>query len=402
MPLAALLSATAPSSDRPDVLRAQIIFAAQTLIEYQARQAVLAGAQQLFVMVDAVTPQLSRMVDRLGGEGVQVHLVRDMAGLIRQLPRESDILLFADGMAIDQKYVMELAGLQGNALIVAADDATTAHLERVDAVHRWAGLAKVAPDVLFNTLDLIGDWDLVLTIMRAVVQSDAQRVVVDQSDMADGHIALIDRQEIADIASKSLTTDRLSSVTGAGVEHYLLRFPARFAATQLLRMQTSSQQIAMASIATAALGLVCTGLGWTVFALFIFLFALVVDLVSRQLAAMGHHVSSNPWAVLIPSAMVCAGMFWLGVGHGVGSEGLYLAMLCMITVLAVRTATAPNLPGWALITPGSAVLMLLAGSIVGQFILAMMAAILLAIGTLGALVLLNGKQNSGNDAPGGG
>ncbi len=400
MPLAALLSATAPSSDRPDVLRAQIIFAAQTLIEYQARQAIHAGAQQLFVMVDAVTPQLSRMVDRLGGEGVQVYLVRDMAGLIRQLPRESDILLFADGMAIDQKYVMELAQLQGNALIVAADDATTAHLERVDAVHRWAGLAKVAPQVLFNTLDLIGDWDLVLTIMRAVVQSDPQRIVVDQSDMADGRIALIDRQEMADVASRSLTTHRLSGVSGAGVEHYALRFPAQFAATQLLRMQTSSQQIAMASVATAGLGLVCAGLGWTGVALFIFLLALVVDMVSRQLAVMGHHVSSNPWAAFAPPALVCGGMFWLGVRHGVGSEGLYLGLLCMITMLAVRFGNAPNLPGWALITPGSAVVILLVGSILGQFILAVMAAILLCIGSLGALVLLNGLQGPRNDVAG--
>ncbi|MGE4411183.1 MAG: hypothetical protein AB7D33_11505, partial [Sphingobium sp.] len=162
MPLAAILCATAPSADRPEILRGQIVFAAQTLIEYQARQASAAGARDLFIMVEAVTPQLSRMVDRLISDGIHVHLVRDMAALVRQLPRESDVLLFAEGAVVDQRHVNELAAAGGNALLVVEDDAATGHMERVDGHHRWAGVARLSPHTLFNTLDLIGDWDLVL------------------------------------------------------------------------------------------------------------------------------------------------------------------------------------------------------------------------------------------------
>ncbi|OYW85720.1 MAG: hypothetical protein B7Z20_08560, partial [Sphingobium sp. 32-64-5] len=121
MPLAAILCATAPSSDRPDLLRGQIIFAAQTLIEYQARQATGAGARELFIMVEAVTPQLSRLVDRLIADGIQVHLIRDMPALVRQIPRNSDILLFADGMVVDQAYIRQLGEAEGNALLVAEE-----------------------------------------------------------------------------------------------------------------------------------------------------------------------------------------------------------------------------------------------------------------------------------------
>ena len=205
MPLAAILSATAPSSDRPDVPRAQLAFAAQTLLEYQARQAIAVGARQLFIMVEAVTAPLSRLVDRLEGEGVRAHLVRDMPGLVRQLPREDDVLLFADGMIVDQKYLTEIAGSSGNTLLVVQDDSATAHLERVDGVHRWAGVARVESHTLFNTLDLIGDWDLVLTLLRAVVQSDARRIIASHSDVMEGKIALVDRQDTADLVGRSIT-----------------------------------------------------------------------------------------------------------------------------------------------------------------------------------------------------
>ena len=118
MPLAAILNATAVSGDKTDILRGQLIFASQMLIEYQARQAAHAGAQAIFIMVDQVTPIWSRMVDRLIGEGLDVHLMRDMASLVRLFPRDSDALLFADGMVVDQRYVSELGKAEGDALLV--------------------------------------------------------------------------------------------------------------------------------------------------------------------------------------------------------------------------------------------------------------------------------------------
>lgn len=392
MPLAAILSATAPSSDRPDLPRAQIIFAAQTLIEYQARQALHAGATQLFVMVEAVTPQLSRMVDRVSGEGVEVHLVRDMAGLVRQLPRESDVLLFADGMIVDQKHVMELGLAQGNALLVVGDDALTAHLERVDSVHRWAGVARVAPATLFNTLDLIGDWDIVLTILRAVVQSDPRRIVMDQSEVGEGKLALIDRQETADVVGKSLSGTQLSGGEGAGFERYALGLPARLAATQLLRMQISSHSIVWGAAGLGALGLLGAALGWVIPAIMLFLIALLVEMTSRHLGAMGQHVSTAGLTGLAPAMVVSLGIAVLGIGSSAVSDGVYLGALCVLTVLVLNAKKAPSLPGWAFMTPGSAAAILMAGAIFQHFRGAMIAAVLLGIMSFGAMLLLNPER----------
>jgi CTP:molybdopterin cytidylyltransferase MocA len=51
MSFAAILSASRAPADSSGGLRACLHFAGQTLVEYQARQAVRAGADRIFVMV---------------------------------------------------------------------------------------------------------------------------------------------------------------------------------------------------------------------------------------------------------------------------------------------------------------------------------------------------------------
>ena len=396
MPLAAILSATAPSSDRPDVPRAQIVFAAQTLIEYQARQAIKAGATHLLIMVDAVTPVLSRLVDRLTGENIQVHLIRDMPGLVRQLPRDGDVLLFADGMVVDQKYIAELAGMAGEAVLVVGDDASTAHLERVDAVHRWAGVARVSPHTLFNTLDLIGDWDLVLTLLRAVVQADARRVTVAPADVVEGRVALVERQATADLIAGALSMPGGTGDDIAGAERYLLQPIGRQIATHLLRMQVPAAQMEWSATGIAALGLLTVALGWSAAALVLFLVALTLQMVSRQLAGLGHHGFTSAWPALAPAAIVSLGIAWLGTQNGVGSDGLHLGILTLVTVAVLQRKRLQTLPDWALVTPGTAVLILLLGLLVGSFAYAVSAAALLGLLSLAALLLMGGPPGDGD------
>lgn len=391
MPLAAILSALAPSADRPGVPRAQIVFAAQTLVEYQARQAIQAGATHIFVMIDAVTPSLSRMVDQFAASGAQLHLIRDMPSLLRQLPRESDVLLFADGAVVDQAYVAQLGRAEGNALLVAQDDPATAHLERIDAQHRWAGLARVAPHTLFNTLDLIGDWDVVLTLMRAAVQNAPQRIVVEPTDIAEGRVALVERQDTADLVGRALAAAPLAG--SAGAEHYLLQRPARMVATHLLRMQISAAHIRSGALAVAALGLLAIVPGWTILPLLLLIAALAVDMVARQIAGLGQHHGKGALTELALPLALALGIVALGAKQGDWSNGLHLAILSgTATVLAGRGRVA-GLPLWAWATPGSALLLLFLGALTGQFDAALALAALLALLSLVAMLLNDHPRN---------
>ncbi len=392
MSLAAILSATAPSVDRPGTSRAQLVFAAQTLVEYQARQAIQAGAEQIFVLVDAVTPFLSRMVDRFAESGAQLYLIRDMTGLIRQLPRESDVLLFADGAVIDPRYVAQLARAEGNALLVAPDDSTTAHLERLDAQHRWAGLARVSPATLFNTLDLIGDWDVVLTLVRAVTQSAPHRVAIAASDISEGRVALVDRQEMADPVGKSLVAAPVGS--NAGAELYLLQWPARIIATKLLRMQVSAMHIALAALGVAAAGLLAIIPQWTILSLVLLLGALGIDRVARQLAAMGQHDALGGPAIWALPLLVSLGLFWQGAAHGAVSNGLHLGLVAFVSAVLADRQRDVALPPWGWMTPGSALCLLLLGTIAGQFGGALALAALLGVASLAAMLLMGGRRSA--------
>lgn len=390
MSLAAILSATAPSSDRPGLPRAQLVFAAQTLIEYQAHQAFQAGASQIFVMIEAVTPFFSRMVDRFAEAGVEVHLIRDMTILVRQLPRESDVLLFADGAVIDQKYVAELGQATGNVLLLAEDDSTTAHMERVDAAYRWAGLARVSPTTLFNTLDLIGDWDVVLTLMRAVVQSNPKRVTITTSDISEGRVALVDRQEMADLVGKSLAKASWNHWVGA--EHYLLQIPVRMLATPLLRMQVPALHIALAALGVAALGALAIVPGWTLLSLLLLLVALMVDMLSRQLAVMGQQASFGKSRLWLLPMMISLAVLALGWRHGRISDALYLGIITLVTVLLAERRGVSGPPRWAWMTSGSALVLLLLGAFVGQFSGAIILATLLGLLSLASMLLM--RDNS--------
>ncbi|MES2272490.1 MAG: hypothetical protein V4533_16580, partial [Pseudomonadota bacterium] len=219
-------------------MRAGLHFAGHSLVEYQVRQAADAGATHILILVSAVTPFLSQAVDRLTADKINVSLIRDMVSLVREAPRDRDMLLIADGAIIAQNHFVSISQRSGNVLLAVDDSRVSAPFERIDGQHRWAGLLRATPEVLFGTLDMLGDWDLELTLMRAVVQAGAHRLIVSQEDILEGRVALIDSQASADLVSQGLLSkgsDALS--TDGGAEHYILSHAATRLAPMLLRTQ---------------------------------------------------------------------------------------------------------------------------------------------------------------------
>src|SRR6478735_6825436 len=70
MALIALLSARDGARGRPvaGVAAPLIDFGGQPLVEYQARQALAAGADKVLIMIDLPAPDLAQLVDRLSAE----------------------------------------------------------------------------------------------------------------------------------------------------------------------------------------------------------------------------------------------------------------------------------------------------------------------------------------------
>src|SRR3546814_3890645 len=72
-------------------------------------QAAQAGAGHISIHVNAITPPLSRSVDRLNADGISVSLVRTPAELRQTIPPDTDILLIGDGVIAAQSLYAEMA-----------------------------------------------------------------------------------------------------------------------------------------------------------------------------------------------------------------------------------------------------------------------------------------------------
>lgn len=389
MSFAAILSASRASGDSSGGQstggqRASLYFAGQTLVEYQARQAAQAGADRIMILVSVITPALSQAVDRLSADGIAVALVRDMVSMVRDAPRDADVLLVADGAIVSQAHFEAMGSAEGNALLVTDDSRASTPFERIDAGQRWAGLARISPTLLFGTLDMIGDWDLSLTLVRAAVQKGARRVTVSQDDLLEGRVALIETQQQADLVAQAVTAAGASSARArGGVEHYLLSPLARIISPALMRMQVPAMQVRIAAIALAAIALVPVELLWTLTGFALLLGALLLAEIADRLDELA--LRPPPMGVL---AFVTPLLALIGIVlAGSSTLAADLALLLSIMLVADRWRRTGNARPWMIVTPGTVLLLLIVAGLVGMLAQGIRVAMLALIASAGAIIL---------------
>lgn len=384
MTFAAIISASRPTAESAGGLRASLHFAGQTLVEYQARQMARAGAGRILILVGVITPALSQAVDRLSADGITVALVRDMVSLVRDAPRDGDTLLVADGAIVAQDHVDAMAVAQGNALLVTDDSRASAPLERIDSGQRWAGLARVAPDLLFGTLDMIGDWDLELTMVRAAIQAGARRITVPQDDLMEGRVAIIEGQQQADLVAQSIMAMGPGATPrGGGVEHYLMAPIARWISPMLMRSQVPAFQIRIAAIGLAAIALVPIELAWAGAGFLLLLFALWLGAVADRLDELALRQRPTGWIAFVAPGIALAGIALAGERM----VAVHLALLLAIILVADRWQRTGAARPWMVFTPGCALLLLAVATAFDRFAAALDLAAVLAILSAGAIIL---------------
>ena len=169
MALGALVGAY--SEDDSGQLRALLPLAGQTLIEYQLRSLHRIGAAPLLVLVERVPSALDDAFERLRGEGIQVTPVGDGSEAASRLEAGDELLLLADGILPDIADLDGLMDHEGRAVVTVPDDEDHQDYERLDSERRWAGLARMDAGMLGSTAAIVGDWDLVSTLLRRTVQA---------------------------------------------------------------------------------------------------------------------------------------------------------------------------------------------------------------------------------------
>jgi hypothetical protein len=336
------------------------------------------------ILVSVITPAISQAVGRLSADGIAVALVRDMVSMVRDAPRDSDVLLVADGAIVAQGHMNAIGAVEGDTLLVTDDSRASAPFERIDAGQRWAGLARLSPALLFGTLDMIGDWDLALTLIRAAVQKGARRMTVPQDDLLEGRVALVESQQQADLVAHAVmaagaTRDR----RGGGIDHYLLHPLARIISPALMRMQVPAFQMRIAAVGLAAIGLVPIELQWPATGFVLLLAALLLAQVSDRLDELALRAPPTGWFAFCPPLLALLGI----VLAGATPLAADLALILSILMLADRWRRTGQARPWMVFTPASALLLLILFGAFGMVAVGIRVAMLLGIGSVGTVLL---------------
>lgn len=335
MALGALIGAY--QEDDSGGLRALLPLAGRTLLEYQARCLAATGAAPLVVLVERVPVALNDAFERLRGEGIVVVPVSDGVEAASRFEAGSQILLLADGIAPDMADLARLAEEPEAAILTVPDSDEFAAYERIDAGHRWAGLARVEGSTLGATAAMLGDWDLQSTLLRRAVQAGVRHIASNSGEgrgpfLAADEAAMVGFERRLLVASRTAREDVVS--------RYLLPIVEEVATEKLMETGVRPAWLVQGALALTLTAAFCFTRGWDLAALGLLVLSTPLDLVAQRLALL----RLKPLSPSMPSRRLlwpAAGLALLALGwfearHGAGWGAMVSALAAVAFAEAGR------------------------------------------------------------------
>ncbi len=265
--LSGLLFAIDDADDRPGRLTATLPFAGVTLIEYQARLLMAAGAAQIIIVVARLTPELLGAIARIAQRGVVVDTVRSAVEAAEKLHPLSRLVVLADGLITTEDTIaMVLRDTGHDALIVLPEAAAEPGLERVGGHMAWAGVARLDPRRVAEVAALPRDYDLQSTLLRMAAQARATHILLPADAEKAGH-GIVHRAETLDARGRAVVA-RLVSGRRSWFDRYVLAPVARLALPRLVERAVPAHVAGGAGVGLGVLGLVLILFGFPALGLF--------------------------------------------------------------------------------------------------------------------------------------
>ncbi|MGN6820529.1 MAG: hypothetical protein ACTHJR_17875 [Sphingomonas sp.] len=382
--LAGLLFATADASDRHDTLAATLPVGGVTLIEFQARLLVAAGASQIVVVVSRLTPELLGAINRLGRRGVAVDAVRGPAEALAKLHPLARVIWLADGLVTTSVMVEAMRDRDRDTLLVAQSGN---ELERIGPNAVWAGIAAIDPQRIADVAKLPKDYDFASSLLRVTAQRGAEQLPLPETAVREGHGIERDSRTLAAKGRAALVA-ALGTRTN-WVDRFLVAPLAKLALPPLVARGVPAFALGGLGGAFGLGGLTAISLGWSASGIA----AVVVALALLALADVLSWLSDERmlarivrWAV--PGAAALATLL-LGQRVGFLAASATPPLLALTTVvagaLAERAAGAVSRPWWWAVPPAYP-LILLPAALVGYPVWGLAVAAAYAAVTLGFAV----------------
>jgi len=378
--LAGLLFATADASDRHDTLAATLPIGGVTLIEFQARLLVAAGASQIVVVVSRLTPELLGAVNRLSRRGVAVDTVRGPAEAIAKLHPLAHVLWLADGLVTTNGVIEAMRDRNGDTLLVAPD---AEGLERIGPGVMWAGVATIDPQRIADAAKLPSDYDFASSLLRVVAQRGAAQLALPEAAIRDGHGIQRDSRALA--AKDRAALGAALGARSSWIDRFLIAPLARLALPPLVARGVPATMLAAAGLVAGFGGLAALVAGWAASGLGAVVVALALFSLSDVLAWLRDQrrlIAVVKWST---PAVVALATILLGRQTGLAAGTATAPLLALSTVVAGALAERAAGSGqwrlwWA--TPSAYPLILLPASIAGQPLIGLAAASAYAVATL--------------------
>lgn len=351
--------------------RGELSFAGQSVVEYQARLAHAAGAGHALILVDDISPILTATVDRLAADGIHATLIRDMPSLGRMIGGADQILLIGDGNIVPASHIELLVHSDHASLLVVPSGPATRMFERIDSEQMWAGALLAPASMLLKILDMLGDWDVPLTLVRQAVQDGTPRTLCDVADVFDGRIAVATDQAVADAATEALARMVPRTADAAGdIDDWSVGGPASRIVSFAIRHGIASTMLRNVGIGMGLLALVAILGGLVTLGCLLCFLGLVTDRVAAQLdrllrLAMGTRPIDHAMKVIALLAILVTGVVHGGGGAPGAAAAILSVGLIALSPVVQRKGIGSEVPPVLKFAPGAALLLLAFGGLLG-------------------------------------
>jgi hypothetical protein len=379
--LAGLLFATADASDRHDTLAATLPVGGVTLIEFQARLLIAAGASQIIVVVSRLTPELLGAINRLGRRGIAVDAVRGPAEVLAKLHPLARVMWLADGLMTTSVMVEAMRDRDRDTLLVAP---TGDELERIGPSAVWAGIATIDPQRIADVVKLPADYDFASSLLRVIAQRGAEQLPLPETAVREGHGVQRDSRALAAKGRAALVA-ALGTRTN-WVDRFLVAPLAKLALPPLVARGVPPVALAGLGGLFGVGGLAAIAIGWSASGMAAIVLALALLALADVLAWLRDERALGTILRWSTPAAVALATLLLGQRVGFLAASATPPLLALATVsagaLAERAANVVARPWWWAV-PAAYPLILLPATLIGYPVWGLAVAATYAAVTLG-------------------
>jgi hypothetical protein len=379
--LAGLIFATEDADDRPGTLAATLPFGGLTLIEFQARLLVAAGASQIILVIARLTPELLGAINRIGRRGVSVDAVRTASEAAEKLHPLSRVLVVADGLMTTNDVMTSMLAVGGDVLLVTDARDGPSRFERVGALTAWAGLALLDPKRIAEVAAMPRDYDFQSTLLRVAAQASAEQLRLPAGTSVETHGIERDSQRLAEKGKAVLAA--LVPKPAPWADRFVLAPLGRFALPLLIARGVPSAAVAATAAALGLAGFAGLYVGWPTTGLLLAILAMIGFSLGGTVAMLRDEtleITVQRCGMLVTPALAA-----MLLGHGSAAGWFAAASAIIAAALAERAGSAPTRRRWWA-SPIAYPILMLPILLWGQPLIALAAAGLYATATLSAAI----------------